>query len=164
MRVYSSAASLALAFLAVINLGRPATSGEFVPFKGSLEGSHTHTPIPGFPPSAFLDGSGTGNGTHLGQFTYVFPHTVNFLARTATGTYTFTAANGDTVSADFTGQSTLVSPGIVAVVEQATITGGTGRFAGASGSFTVERLVDQIAQTTTGSFVGTISSTGASNR
>ena len=47
------------------------------------------------------------------------------------------------------------------IVEDATITGGTGRFAGATGSFTCERLYDTIEGTTTGSFEGTISTVGA---
>jgi hypothetical protein len=64
--------------------------------------------------------------------------------------------------ADFTGQAQ-VGP-IVSIVEQATITGGTGRFAGASGTFTIERLFDPAAGTTSGSFGGTISAPGAGRR
>jgi hypothetical protein len=46
---------------------------------------------------------------------------------------------------------------VVRIVEGATITGGTGRFAGATGSFTVVRLYDPVAGTTVGSFEGAIS-------
>jgi hypothetical protein len=73
------------------------------------------------------------------------------------GCYTFTAANGDMVFAEFTGFSSPVEPGFVFVTEEATITGGTGRFTGASGQFTVMRLVDQMNGATTGSFEGTLS-------
>jgi hypothetical protein len=41
-------------------------------------------------------------------------------------------------------------------VESATITGGTGRFTSATGSFTVERLFDPSTNITTGTFDGTI--------
>jgi hypothetical protein len=41
--------------------------------------------------------------------------------------------------------------------DTATIKGGTGRFAGATGGFIAERVVDTAAGTTTGSFEGTIS-------
>ena len=49
------------------------------------------------------------------------------------------------------------TPGFLVIVETATITGGTGRFAGATGSFVVERLYDIVGGTTIGSFDGTIS-------
>jgi hypothetical protein len=140
-------------------LGTSASSSaiQSVPFKGNLEGTQTSAPLQ--PPLAFVDGSATGKATYLGLFTVEFPHTVNFVTRTGEGTFTFTAANGDTLTADFTGQA---QPGpIVSIVEHATITGGTGRFAGATGSFTVQRQFDPATGTTTGSLEGTISSPGA---
>ena len=129
-----------------------------VPFKGRLEGTATITPG-----SPFLSVSieGTGNATHLGRFIVEIPHLVNPMNRTSIGTYEFTAANGDTLTAGFTGQATLTAPGVLSVVETATITGGTGRFADATGSFTVARLFNQVTGLTTGSFEGTISSPGA---
>lgn len=72
----------------------------------------------------------------------------------------FTAANGDTLTAEGSGQATLVAPGALSIVETTTITGGTGRFAGATGSFVIERTLFVSAGVTTGSFAGTISSTG----
>lgn len=129
-----------------------SSAAQSVPFKGNLEGTQTTTPLE--PGSAFVDGSATGEATHLGRFTVEFPHTVNFATRTGEGTFTFTAANGDTLIADFTGQA---QPGpIVSIVEEATITGGTGRFAGATGSFTARRLFDPASGTTKGSFAGTL--------
>jgi hypothetical protein len=157
---HSFAIGLAFAVVAVLGLAGPAAAGEQVPFKGRLEGGFTVTPIP-MTPTAYLVVSGAGNGTHLGKFSVEIPHVVNFVTRIGIGTYTFTAANGDLVFADFVGSSTPVEPGVVAVVEIGVITGGTGRFTGATGEFTVERLVDQIGRTTIGSFEGTISSPGA---
>ena len=129
-----------------------------VPFKGRFEGTQTVTPLT--PPLASVEVSATGNATELGRFTIELPHTVNFATRTAQGTCTLVAANGDTLVADFTGQAQ-GGPVVVSIVEHATITGGTGRFAGATGSFTIERLFDRAAGTTTGSFEGTISAPGA---
>jgi hypothetical protein len=107
-----------------------------------------------------VDVDATGNATHLGQFTLDIPHVVNRAKGTAVGSYEFTAANGDTLTADFTGVAVPIAPGVLYIEETATITGGTGRFAGATGSFTVERLYDTVAGTTVGSFEGTISSAG----
>jgi hypothetical protein len=131
-----------------------------LPFKGRLQGSFTFVPDP--PPSTFASvnfGPLTGNATHLGRFTLTGPHRVNVAVTpaTATGTFEFTAANGDTLTASFTGLGTPTAvPGVASIVETATITGGTGRFAGATGSFIVERTVDLINLQTTGSFEGTI--------
>ena len=86
--------------------------------------------MPGSPPTIVdVLVEGTGNATHLGKFTFDIPHRVNRATRTASGSYHFTAANGDTLSADFTGQSMPTATlGVISITETATITGGTGRF------------------------------------
>src|SRR5262249_36631642 len=101
--------------------------------------------------------------THLGNFELVESVVVDFgtVPPTGAGTYTFVAANGDTLTADVTGASAPVEPGVVLITEHAVITGGTGRLAGATGSFTVERLIDLVTHETVGSFEGTISSPGS---
>jgi hypothetical protein len=135
-------------------------AGTVVPFQGNLQGTVTRS---GAPPIVSVNVSGGGNATQLGQFTVSIPHEVNVVTRTATGQYLFVAANGDTLTASFTGHSapTAADPTVLAIEETATITGGTGRFEGATGSFTTERLYDTVAGTTTGSLEGTISSPGA---
>ena len=125
-----------------------------LPFKGNFAGTQAVTPLE--PPFGAVDGSGTGTATHLGQFTVAFPHTVNFGTRTGVGTYTFTAANGDSVTAAFTGQATPAGS-LLNLLENATITGGTGRFAGATGAFTVQRTFNSATGATEGQFDGTIS-------
>jgi hypothetical protein len=46
------------------------------------------------------------------------------------------------------------TPGVASITEINTIAPGTGRFAGAQGSFTVERLINQAIGLTSGSFRG----------
>jgi hypothetical protein len=160
MKRHSSAASLALAVLTVLGLAGPALAQHQVPFKGSLEGVvKVGTPTPlGIP--VLVDA--TGNATQLGQFALATPHIVN--RPTANGKYLFVAANGVTLTASFKGRAaTTATPGVLAIVETATITGGTGRFAGATGGFTCQRLFNMITGRTAGSFSGTISSPGAGN-
>jgi hypothetical protein len=129
-----------------------------------LEGSVVISPVIGGPPTLVdVLVTAEGNATHLGKFALTVPHRVDRSAipPSAAGFYYFTAANGDTLSASFMGHAKpTATPGVLAIVETATFAGGTGRFAGASGSFTVERLFDMIAGTTTGSFEGTISPPG----
>jgi hypothetical protein len=156
-------AGLALAVLSVLGLAGPAAAGDQVPLRGRFDGTVTATPIN--PPLFAILVEGEGHASHLGRFTVSVPHVVDRSTRLASGTYVFTAANGDTLTADFTGQSFPTdTPGVLAIVEHATITGGTGRFAGATGGFTVERRFDTAAGTTTAAIDGTISSGGGSSR
>jgi len=130
-----------------------------VPFKGKLGGVVSHAPVDDHTDSVLVEATGTA--TRLGHFAVSVPHLVDLPTRTAAGYYEFTATNGDTLYAEFTGQaSPTATPGVISIVETATITGGTGRFAGATGSFVVERLFDRIAGTTIGHFEGTISRHG----
>ena len=106
------------------------------------------------PPIMTGTASGSGNATHLGQYTLSFEVEVNLETIAGTGTAHFMAANGDSLYAVGTGQATPTNePDVFKVVENHTITGGTGRFAGASGNITTDR----IANLTTGITSGTIS-------
>ncbi len=59
----------------------------------------------------------------------------------------------------FTGRATPIGTDgrFAMIVEEVTITGGTGRFAGAAGSFTAVRLIDRVNLLTTGYYDGSIS-------
>jgi hypothetical protein len=149
-------------------VGQAAAAGP-LPFKGKLEGRHiSRSPLAA--PFVFDRFEAEGQGTQLGRFGLVIEATVNFGARpvTGAGTYTFSAANGDQLVAAHTGFSSLVGPGVVLITEHAVIdpNRSTGRFAGAEGTFTVERLADAatgVGGLTAGSFEGTISVPGLAN-
>ncbi len=158
MKRHSSAASLALAILSVLGLARPAAAQAQVPFKGSLEGVDIATPLK--PPFVSVKVTAMGNATHLGKFNLTILATVNRATGIGTGTFLFTAANGDTVFGTSSGKSTLTAPGVLTIVENNIITGGTGRFAGSTGSFSTTRLKYLATGVTTGSFTGTISAPG----
>jgi hypothetical protein len=143
--------------------GAAPVAAESLPFKGTLEGLHiSRTPID--PPIVADRFEAEGLATRLGRFQLVIEATVDFGSRpvTGAGTYTFTAADGDRLVASHTGFSSLVAPGLVLITEHATIdpARSTGRFAGAEGTFTVERLADAatgVGGVTAGTFEGTIS-------
>ena len=148
-----------LALLAlVLTLAAPVAAADEVTFRGRLAGSVTVTPLD--PPFASVLIEATGNATQLGSFSLEIPHLVNQAIREGEGSYIFTAANGDTLTADFTGQATIVAPGVISTSETAVITGGTGRFEGATGSFVAERTFFVASGQTIGSFEGSISSAG----
>jgi len=101
-----------------------------LPFKGTYEGLETVDPVSGHHHLEDV----TGNATHLGQFTVTAEWTLGPTG--GSGTSTWTAANGDEFSTRFTRNGVFVPP-TATFTETHTITGGTGRFANASGTFTV---------------------------
>src|SRR5258707_1002405 len=140
-------ASISLAVAAMLltaALAVPAAAQKQLPFKGSLQGQETDTPQGGPPPTTVIaEGSATGIATHVGQFSFTYQLTVNLANGTATGSAQLVAANGDSIDTTIIGSSDLTAtPGFATITEINTITGGAGRFAGAQGSFTVERLVN----------------------
>ena len=141
------------AVLLTAALAGPAAAEQQVPFKGSVQAVESYDIQ--FP-TMFVDTTGTGQATLLGRFTVTWEFTVNLLNGAGIGSAHFIAANGDSVFTESLAQGDPTeTPGINRVVETHTITGGTGRFAGATGSFTLERLVDT-AGITAGSFNGSI--------
>jgi hypothetical protein len=136
-----------------------------VPFKGSMQGNEIDTPEGGPPPTTLsVDGNTTGVATHVGQFSFSYQLTVNLANGTATGTGHLIAANGDSIDTTIVGQgSPTDTPGVNSIVEINTITGGTGRFSGVQGSFTVERLVTSETGFTSGSLHGTITALAAAH-
>jgi hypothetical protein len=125
-----------------------------VPFRGSLEATDVDTVS--FP---FLSVhlTGEGNATLLGRYAATFDFRVDLRTPTipALGTFTLTSANGDSIFGDLVGRATIAG-GVATIVETATITGGTGRFAQVTGGFTVERTVVQATGISAGSFDGTV--------
>ena len=157
-RVYLSIAALILTAVLVV----PAAAQKQVPFKGSLQGQEIDTPQGGPPPTTLnAVGSTTGIASHVGQFSFTYQLTVTLANGTATGSGHLIAANGDSVYTTITGSSDVTTPGLVRIMEIDTITGGTGRFAGAQGSFAVERFVISATGFTSGSFHGMITPPGA---
>ena len=111
-----------------------------VPFKAHYD-AHIVGVGPGLGCDARLFLEGGGNATHLGLFTI----TLGFCGRPDgtldTGTGTFVAANGDLLYITFHGVSDGGHP-ILHFTSYVTFTGGTGRFAGATGTATVQGIFD----------------------
>ena len=140
----------------LVSLAGPVSAGDQVPFKGTLAGTATVTPLEA--PMVAVEIHATGTATYLGRFTLHAPHVVNQATLSAVGTYLLTAANGDTITADLVGTATMVEPpNVISITETATVTGGTGRFAGANGSLQVERIFNRATGVTTGTLQGWIS-------
>ena len=105
-----------------------------VPFKGSWTGVTVSADPTNFPVVAVVS-DGTGELTHLGRYFMTSPHTSNVITGETIGDQIFTAANGDTLTAFCEGFPVMQEDGSVVGPLDCTITGGTGRFEGATGEY-----------------------------
>ena len=124
------------------------TSTNEVPFRGSGAGQ-----ITGFnpgPTGVAITATGDGTATQLGKFTRTEALLLNPNAGTFTGSITFIAADGSELYCDVAGGFTSANT----AAGSYTITGGTGRFADASGE--AYFAVVQAEATFTFEFTGTI--------
>ena len=145
---------LLLMVLASTVLAAPSASGRELLLKGSLETTETQQAV--FP-TLFVSVMGSGNATQLGLFTISSQAQVNIPTLASSTSATLVAADSSSLFGAGTGQGTLTAtPGIVSIVETYTITGGTGRFEGASGNFIVERLLNRATRISSGTISGTI--------
>jgi hypothetical protein len=86
-------------------------------------------------PLVTIVSEGEGEVSHLGRSTMVSPHTSNVETGETLGDQIFTAANGDTLTADCAGVALPNAEGVVVGTLACEITSGTGRFAGATGFY-----------------------------
>ncbi|HEU0293325.1 MAG TPA: hypothetical protein VFR47_11355 [Anaerolineales bacterium] len=147
--------ALLLAILLMGTTLAAASARKPLPLKGSIEAVETYQ-VNG--PTMLVTATGTGEATHLGRYTVSYEVEVDLPTGTGTGlSAQYVAANGDTLFAEGSGQATPTDdPTVFVVVETFTITGGTGRFDGATGNFTEERRVNIVTGVTAGTISGTI--------
>lgn len=140
------------ASLATAGVGQTqALRGTELPFQGSftLQSHSVFEP----PITLVITGTEEGTATHLGRFTATSEDRVNTTNNTASGTFNFTAANGDQLWTTTVGtENEFVPPNVSKVTAAATIVGGTGRFAGASGHLTIRitQTIDFATNSATG--------------
>ena len=126
-----------------------------VTFKGRLDGVLTQsTPLVEPVVSNVIEGA--GHASRLGPFTVDIPYVVNMATQATDGAYEFAFAKGDTLTIVFSGQGSFIVGGVITVAESGTITNGTGRFAGATGTFSANREFVVATGETSGTFAGTI--------
>ena len=110
----------------------PASARDQVPFRAAFG---TEVQIEFVYPFFYISVTGHGNASHLGATSAVTDNQiVNVNTGMATATYTLTGANGDTVVLEMIFQTTFLPNNAVTFEGTYTVTGGTGRFYGATGS------------------------------
>jgi hypothetical protein len=150
----------------------PIAEAQLVPWKESYLASGTIAPDARCSSSQLLTVlEGGGTATHVGRYTIVNSHCVDPVSGALTdGRFSKTAANGDQLFGTYAGNSSVIQApapiGIFAVHGTLTYTGGTGRFAGVTGSAILEGTLtadfsqQPIAATSTLRMVGEISAPG----
>jgi hypothetical protein len=152
------------ALLVALTIPLVALAGPHVPFKGADAGEWgigAHDCGALVP--VFVETS--GQATHVGSYDYSSQECVEFapsgLSGEYSGTWTLTAANGDTIEGTYAGTFQVVGSDIQYEQVNA-VGGGTGRFAEADGSFQVSGLASLVDFSDLQVLDGAISSVGSS--
>jgi hypothetical protein len=153
--------SLMTAIFLTVALVSSAVEAGVIRINGTIAGSESDVPFPDPAEGFYVNGSVTSTDTQLGPFTqfysaplvFAFPEDDTGASRLIVGD----AANGDSILTCSIGNN----PGSCAngdfhLVETNTIIGGTGRYAGARGSFTMDRCLNPVTGETSGTISGTI--------
>lgn len=108
-------------------------------FKGIFEGQDAIDIVQPGATSVVIRTIATGSSTHMGRFFLIREITGSLVTFTQTGSAQWVAANRDSIRTTIAGSAAPTPDGkFLHVTETHTITGGTGRFAGAQGSFKLE--------------------------
>ena len=136
-----------------------------VPFKVTFNATSTAADVPEDRcPVLTVEVHGTGHATHLGRLTGDQSNCAAPLGTTfaiTDGEFTLTAANGDQIVGTYFGELVPLAPPLFSIDGPFTITGGTGRFTGATGGGDVSGVQNLATGDATISFVGTVSSVGS---
>ena len=158
--------SLMTAIFLTVALVSSAVEAGVIRINGTVAGSESDTPFPDPAEGFYVNGSVTSTDTQLGPFTlfYSAPSGLRFPGTPPGNTggtrlIVGDAANGDSIlTCEFgnLGNPDSCANGDLHIVETGTIVGGTGRYAGARGSFTTDRCVNLVTGETSGTISGTI--------
>ena len=156
--------SLMTAIFLTVALVSSSVGAGVIPINGTIAGSESDAPFPDPAEGFYVNGSVTSTDTQLGPFTMFYSVIVDFAfngtppgAPGVSSLVVGDAANGDSILMCFFGNNAgLCDNGDLHVVGRDTVIGGTGRYAGARGSFTLDRCLNFDTGETSGTISGTI--------
>ena len=152
---------LAVMLLSALFAGTASASEKDLKIKGSFSALESTVFNPGNPPAVLptlaITFEATGCAPRVGYFSLSIDEIVTLPALSSQGTFELEVGCGLTVSGTVLGQATLNADGSEAsIVEQLTITGGTGRFKHATGTLTTHRLLNRATGVSSGTIEGSI--------
>ena len=156
--------SLMTAIFLTVALVSSAVEAGVIRINGTIAGSESGAPFPNPAEGIYINGSVMSTDTALGPFTMFYSLVVDFAflgtppgAPGASQIVVGDAANGDSIlTCGFGNGAGLCDNGDLHVGSTNTIIGGTGRYAGARGSFTTDRCVNLVTGENSGTISGTI--------
>ena len=156
--------SLMTAIFLTVALVSSAVEAGVIRINGTIAGSESDAPFPDPAEGFYVNGSFTSTDTQLGPFTLFYSLVVDFVfldtppgAPGASRLVVGDAANGDSILTYFFGNNVgLCDNGDLHIVNPVTIIGGTGRYAGARGSLTLDGCSNLATGETSGTISGTI--------
>ena len=156
--------SLMTAIFLTVALVSSAAEARVIRIDGTFAGSEIGAPFPNPAEGSYANGSATSSDTALGPFTMFYSLVVDFAflgtppgAPGASQMVVGDAANGDSILTCFFGNNAgLCDNGDLHVGSTHTIIGGTGRYAGARGSLTLDGCSNLATGETSGTISGTI--------
>ena len=156
--------SLMTAIFLTVALVSSAVEAGVIRINGTIAGSESDVPFPDPAEGFYVNGSVTSTDTELGPFTQFYSDPLDFAfldmppeSVGASRLIVGDAANGDSIVTYSIGSNPgLCANGDFHLVETNTIVGGTGRYAGAKGSFTLDRCLNSVTGETSGTISGTI--------
>jgi hypothetical protein len=157
--------SLMTAIFLTVALVSSAVAAGVIPINGTIAGSEIGAPFPNPAEGFYANGSVTSTDAQLGPFTLFYSLIVDFAFPTPPGApgasrlVVGDAANGDSILTCFfgnPGNPPLCDNGDLHVGSTHTVIGGTGRYAGARGSYTLDQCVNLVTGDTSGTISGTI--------
>jgi hypothetical protein len=154
--------SLCLALALAGALIVPAVAGDQRPFIGQFDGAGIAVEQRCGPAALTLGFAVTGEMTHLGRLSGSGTNCTEFTLGTQAvpiydGIVTLVAADGSTLTTTYEGWQDAPNAGFATFAHDHVITGGTRRFAGASGELSVSGVFDLVNFTVSGTVTGWIS-------
>ena len=156
--------SLMTAIFLTVALVSSAVEAGVIRINGTIAGTEIGAPFPNPAEGFYANGSVTSTDTQLGPFTLSYSLIVDFaflgtpnVAPGASRLVVGDAANGDSILTCFFGNAgnpPLCDNGDLHVGSTHTIIGGTGRYAGARGNYTLDQCVNLVTGETSGTISG----------
>jgi hypothetical protein len=153
----------------LVALPQQAAAANLVPFRATVAETFTAGPCPPMP-SLCVTSTGSGQATHLGNVREATVTVLDLASKPGPGcatdghaetrATTLFAANGDQITLVGTGYSCPTGPTTLTAVDSYVVTGGTGRFSGASGGGTIAGTIDLANGTAVDTFSGVLSEAG----